>query len=313
MNCENKMEELINCNLSWGEAYTGYIEWLKFAGIYTDATINSRKHLILHFSNYCETKGVLKPAKINKVLVVEYFKAKKIKLSTRSTQQRLLSHFVNYLENNYVVIENPVELIEYPKIRRKERIIPTNDEIRKLYDLIEKNECDEIKLRDKIMVDLLLSPALRIAELVNIKVGDIQFSEAKIIITRKGGHQQAVPVPEATLNDIADLLGERINQRNTPLFLRSKRYNGELTGLGIRGAQKIIHKYALASFDLDKSSYGPHLLRHKGATELAKNTSMPDVQRILGHKDITTTMIYQHPDTASMARAINQVSRDLKN
>lgn len=306
------MEELINSDLSWIEACTGYVEWLKFSGTYTDATINSRKHLISNFTKYCEGKGVIKPAKINKVLIVEYFKAKKIRLSTRSIQQRLLSHFVNYLENNYVIIENPVELLEYPKIRRKERIIPTNDEIKKLYVLIEKNKCEEIKLRDKIMVDLLLSPALRITELVNIKVCDIHFSESAILITRKGGNQQKVPIPEATLNDIAELLGERINQRNAPLFLRSKKYNGELTGLGVRGAQKIINKYALASFDLDKSSYGPHLLRHKGATELAKNTSMTDVQKILGHKDITTTMIYQHPDTVSMARAINQVSLDLK-
>ena len=306
------MEELVNSDLSWADAYTGYIDWLVFSGIYTDATINSRKHLVMNFVNYCEAKGITKPAKINKVLIVEYFKSKKIKLSTRSIQQRLLSHFVNYLESNFVLIENPVELIEYPKIRRTERIIPTNEEIRKLYELIMKNESDEIKLRDKIMVDLLLSPALRIKELVNIKVGDIRFSEKTIIITRKGGNQQQVPVPDATLNDIVEFLGERISQHNTPLFLRSKKYNGEFSGLGIRGAQKIIRKYSIACFVLDKSSYGPHLLRHKGATELAKNTSMPDVQRILGHKDITTTMIYQHPDTASMARAINQVSQDLK-
>ncbi len=302
------MKELNNENWTWQEALYKYEDDLYASGRHASSTIKIRLNLLQKVVSFANKKGVNKPSDLNKTLIVEYFKSRKLANSTKLTQKRFISHFVDFLESNFVVLENVAELIPSPKVHSKERIIPTQSELEILYKNILAKKEPRIMLRDLAIVDLLINPGLRISELVKLKIKDVFFEEQKILVTRKGGSEVMLPVQDRTLDRIKKMLNYRQNKENNDaLFVASRRVEGREKGLGVRGAQKLIRKYMLGSFELNKRSYGPHLLRHTGGTMLHKNgVDIVTIQKLFGHKNIETTMIYQHTEFEDLQRAVKK-------
>lgn len=300
------MDELINTHWSWEESLQTYEENLRNTGRHAESTIRVRLNLLKKIADFGRKKGVVRPAMSSKTFLQEYFRSRKLSNSTRITQKRFVSHFFDFLEEEFVVIENPAALIPSPKAYKKERIIPNTQEIQKLYSDVLENKNPAILARDLVIIDLLINPALRVSELVALKIADVFFQEKQILVTRKGGNQQLLPIPSHTLGHIREMLSYRSDYSdNDSLLITAKRYRGRIRPLGIRGAQKIVEKYMLANFKLNKLSYGPHLLRHTGGTRMCKNgIDLATVQQILGHRQIQTTMIYQHTDFEDMQAAV---------
>jgi site-specific recombinase XerD len=300
------MQELINVHWTWREALTDYEETLRFSGRHADSTIRVRLNLLEKIADFGKAKGVEKPADINKVFLQEYFKSRKLAKSTRATQLRFISHFIDHLEENYVVIENCAHLIPTPKVPEKVKKIPNEHEISELYDSIFKHKKPAVLARDLVIVDLLLNPGLRVSELVGLKIRDVDLNEKLILITRKGGKEQELPIPEHAVDHIKEMLSYRPDYGDDDsLIVAQRRVKGKYQGLGIRGAQKLLSKHMLASFKLNKNSYGPHLLRHTGGTFLRRQgVDLATIQELFGHRDIKTTMIYQHTDLEDLQVAV---------
>lgn len=259
------MNELVNNNWTWDEALESYQKNLLESGQHANSTIKMRLYLLSALASYAVKRGVEKPSQSSKTLLQEYFKSRNLSNSTKLTQKRYLTHFYEFLEENYVVIDNYAHLIPTPKTYKKERIIPNKEEIRLLYKSIFENKNPAILTRDLVIMDLLLNPAIRVSELVALRIKDVFFEEKQILVTRKGGHQQLLPVKEETIENIQEMLEYRPPYEiNDHLFITAKKYNGKIRPLGVRGAQKIVEKYMLKNFKLNKLSYGPHLLRHAG-------------------------------------------------
>jgi site-specific recombinase XerD len=300
------MNELINSDWTWEEALSNYKDEIDESGRHANSTIRMRFNLLNKVVEYAKKRGVERPSQSSKTLLQEYFKSRSLASSTKVTQKRFLAHFYEFLEENYVVIDNYANLLPTPKVYKKERIIPNKDEIQNIYNDVFTKKNPAILTRDLVIIDLLINPAIRISELVALRIQDVFFEEKQILVTRKGGHQQLLPVKIETLDNIKEMLEYRTTYEiSDSLFITAKRYNGMVRALGVRGAQKIVEKYMLKNFKLNKLSYGPHLLRHAGGTMMCRNgADLPTVQSILGHRNIQTTMIYQHTDNEQRRKAI---------
>lgn len=301
------MDELNNSDWTWQHALEQYRDELEWSGQHSPSTIRVRCNLLNRIGDFAIKRGVHLPGESNKTLLQEYFKTKKLTRNSKITQIRFLVHFFDYLESNYVVVDNCARLLPTPKYKKKERIIPSKDEIRDVYSAILEHRNPAILLRDLIIFDLLTTPAIRVSELANLRVQDVFFDKQQIRITRKGGDEQLLPVKKETLDNIEEMLDLRgTYDLKDRLLTSAKRYNGKVRGLSIRGVQHIVSKYNLENLKLNKHSYGPHLLRHFGATEMCKKgVDLPTVQQILNHKNIETTMIYQHPGEKEKRAAID--------
>ena len=302
------MDDLINRHWTWKEALEKYREELHDSGRHAESTIKMRINLLEKVASFALKRGVKTPSESSKTFLQEYFKSRTLANSTRVTQKRYLAHFYEFLEEHYVVIDNIANLLPTPKIYKKERIIPSNDEIRSVYSSVFEKKNPAIISRDLVILDLLLNPAIRVSELVALRVQDVFFEDRLILVTRKGGHQQMLPVKDETLEHIMEMLEYRQSyEQSDSLFITAKRYKGKIRPLGVRGAQKIVAQYLLRNCKLNKLSYGPHLLRHAGGTMMCRNgADLPTVQSILGHKRIETTMIYQHTDDEQRRKAIER-------
>lgn len=302
------MDELINSLWTWDEALEKYRDDLIDSGRHAASTVRMRLNLLEKVATFAGKRGVARPGEASKTLLQEYFKSRNLANSTRVTQKRYMAHFYEFLEANYVVIENIANLLPTPKTYTKERIIPGSDEIQSVYNSVFEKQNPAIIARDLVILDLLINPALRVSELVALRVQDVFFKDRRILITRKGGHQQLLPVKAETLEHIKEMLEYReCYEQSDSLFITAKKYNGRVRPLGVRGAQKIVEQYMLKNFKLNKLSYGPHLLRHAGGTMMCRNgADLPTVQSILGHKRIETTMIYQHTDDEQRRKAIDR-------
>ena len=201
-------------------------------------------------------------------------------------------HF--YLFDNNIVEKDVSEKIHRPKSINKLPSVLNVEEINQIIDSIELNR--PIDYRDKAIILIMYSSGLRISEVVNIKLTDLNVNESFISVIGKGNKQRIIPVANKTMNFIKSYIENfRIK------FLKKTNSRGYLF-LNNRGTRisrvsiwKIIKKHTLA---LHNDNITPHVFRHSFATHLIEGgADLRAVQMMLGHSDISTTQIYTHLDT----------------
>ena len=231
-------------------------------------TANER---LLKFSNKS-------PEKIERDDVKSFMAANLTNQSSSSTIVFLSA--IRYAFSN--ILGNDITLrIKRPKKERKIPIVLTKDEIRNLIEAIENK-------KSKLMVSLLYACGMRVSELINLKVQDLNFEE-KIGHVRqgKGKKDRIFNIPDTLLNRLRKQTEQQIENKEEYLFTGSK---GRLSS---RNIQKIVNKSAIKAGI--KKSVHPHTLRHSFATHLLEsNTNIRNIQELLGHADLNTTQIYTH-------------------
>ena len=226
-------------------------------------------------------------------------------LNARS-QARILSglkSFFNYLIFEDYRTDNPMELIETPRIGRKLPDTLSLEEIDALIAAIDLSKPEGE--RNRAMLETLYGCGLRVSELVTLKISDLFFDEDFIKITGKGNKQRFVPIANSTKkyidiyrNTIRNHLQISKNHEDT-LFLN--RRGKQLT----RAMIFTIIKNLAFEINLQKN-ISPHTLRHSFATHLLENgADLRSIQIMLGHESITTTEIYVHLDKKHLSQIIN--------
>lgn len=227
--------------------------------------------------------------KITKETVRLYFlKQKNNNISNRTLGRyysSLNSFFIYSIEHEYIDV-NPLKFIDYPKYTKKIPEYIYDSQLEKL--LNEKtSENVEIELRNKLIIHLLLDTGVRVSELVNIKVHDIDVEERIIKVFGKGSKERFVFFTSKTKELLINYLIKRKEKAITDNLLIN--YKGEK--LTERSVQKII-KLVGEKIGLD---IHPHLLRHTFATDLLnKGADIRMIQELLGHENLDTTQIYTH-------------------
>ncbi len=205
--------------------------------------------------------------------------------------------FFRFLLARKVLSSNPAENLSIPRI---EKYLPETLDTTTIERLLESvNEADALGLRDRAILELLYASGLRISELCNIRLENLDLEEGMVRVTGKGNKTRLVPVGSAARS----ALGRYLDIERPKLV--SRRTGAEIF-LSVRGRKltpqrvwQLLKRYA-ARAGLAANVY-PHLLRHSFATHLlAGGADLRIIQEMLGHADISTTQIYTHVDSSHL-------------
>ena len=227
--------------------------------------------------------------KVDEKKIREYLEFLSKKYSKNSTIRKIIAlrNFFRFLIKNKKILKNPFEYILTPK---KEKRIPgvlTENEVKTLLDSI---PCDNFfSLRDRVIMELLYSSGIRVNELVNLNINDVDFFNEEIKVTGKGNKERIVPVGSVAINFLQKYVKELKNKTNTKILFINKN-KGRLT---TRAVEMIVKSYAKKAGILKRVT--PHTLRHSFATHLLdRGADLRSVQELLGHSNLSTTQIYTH-------------------
>ena len=203
-----------------------------------------------------------------------------------------LRGFYKFLANEGIVSKNVFSLVNGPK---KEKKLPRYFEYNELEELF--NVCDDTPMgqRDLLILEMLYGTGVRVGELVNIKVKDIDLSSKSILILGKGNKERIVTYGEYCEEALVTYLNDgyhRLNVLNEDYLFLNKN-GGVITERGVRYVlEQIIKKTSL------NKNISPHMLRHSFATHLLnEGCDLITVQKLLGHESIKATQIYTHVTT----------------
>lgn len=214
-----------------------------------------------------------------------------------STQARVISGlkaFFSFLQLEEVILDDPSELLEAPRLSRTLPDTLNTHEIDALIDAIDASKPEG--MRNKAIVEVLYGCGLRVSELVNLKISDVHEDSEFIKIIGKGKKERLIPIGNKALKLINIYLNEvRVHLQIKKGFENYVFLNRTGTSLSRISVFTIIK--SLAEKTGLKKSISPHTFRHSFATHLIEGgADLRAVQEMLGHSSITTTEIYTHLD-----------------
>ena len=259
-----------------------FLDYLKFEKGFSDYTVKSYETDLKEFYDFALDKD------INIELVREYLrKLYEDKYSNRSISRKVssLKSYFKYLESEGIIKDNFMRLISNPKIEKTLPNYLNYDDLEKLLNFPDRS--NKYGLRDALILEMLYSSGVRVSELANMRLSDIDFNERKILIFGKGSKERYVYYG----SKCADLLDKylKIDHRDSPYLLIGKRKE-KLNEREIRAIVTDTAKKAGISVHVT-----PHTLRHTYATHmLNEGADLKSVGDLLGHESLSTTQIYTH-------------------
>lgn len=221
---------------------------------------------------------------------LSYMYNKKYSSKTISRHISSLRSFYKYMIKENYIVKNPMTLISNPKQESKLPHFLYYNELETILNIPDKST--PLGQRDSVILELLYSTGIRVSELVNIKLKDINLSTRKIRILGKGNKERIVLYGEYLKN----LLDIYLNDGREKLVKNNQEYlvlNKNGSGLTTRGVRVIIDNI-LKKGEID-FHISPHVLRHTFATHmLDSGADLKSVQELLGHENLSTTQIYTH-------------------
>ena len=292
--------------MSWTNFIKNYQSYLKIERGLSKNTVDNYSFDIERLCLFLqENKIEVSPLKISEETLQQFIYFISSQVNARS-QARIISglkSFFSYLIFEDYRADNPLELIESPKIGRKLPDTLSIDEIDNLISAIDlsTNEGE----RNRAMLEMLYGCGLRVSELVSLKISDLFFEEGFIKVTGKGNKQRFVPVGELAQKYI------QIYRDTVRVHLTIKKGHEDTLFLNRRGSQLTramiftIIKNLAVEIGLNKK-ISPHTFRHSFATHLLENgADLRSIQLMLGHESITTTEVYLHLDRTFLTEVVN--------
>jgi len=211
-----------------------------------------------------------------------------------------LNNLFAYILHNKGITNNPVELVNTPKIGSKLPEVLDVDTVNRLLNISAESE---IAIRDKAIIELFYSSGLRLSELSNLFWFNIDFEQALVTVIGKGNKQRLVPVGNQALLALQHWrpIGKLWDVATTGHVFISKR-GGQFKQRSIQARIK----YWAQRQGLWERVY-PHLLRHSFASHVLESSgNLRAVQEMLGHADISTTQIYTHLNFQHLAKVYDK-------
>lgn len=226
-------------------------------------------------------------------------------LSNRSIGRQVttLRGFFGFLVDEGAIASNPAELLVAPKIGSS---LPKYLDYSTVDQVLHSPPTDSATgLRDRAMLDLLYATGLRVSELIQLRVSDLDDLAGTVRVIGKGNKQRLVPVGREALQSIERY---RIHQLPSLLKGRISPYlfvTARGTRMTRQGFWKLLRVHGKSAGVFSKLS--PHVLRHTFATHLLEGgADLRSVQTMLGHADIGTTQIYTHVMRSRLRQTVDQ-------
>ena len=273
-----------------------YLEYLKYQKNYSDYTVLSYKNDILEFIDYLSREELdFKTIEYSDIrFYLMYLKDEKH--DDNSSVSRKLSSLrglYKYMANEGIVKTNVFSLVNAPKKSKKLPRYFEYNELEELFKVPDTNT--SLGQRDLLLLEMLYATGVRVGELVNIKVKDIDIGRRNIIILGKGNKERFVTYGEYCEDILKRYLNDGyilLNKTGSDyLFLNNN--GGNLTERGVRYIlDELIKKTSI------NKKISPHMIRHSFATHLLnEGCDLLTVQKLLGHESIKATQVYTHVTT----------------
>jgi integrase/recombinase XerD len=292
--------EVYSCSIKGGDfildrLISDFIEYLQVErGLSANTLVayeGDLKKLIRYLREQQQLLGIEQCDKHMLSAYIYYLKKNRESPASIARQQASLRSFFKFLCQENRIQTDPTIYLETPKLAKKLPHVLNEEEIDRL--LQTPNGLDPLELRDKAMLELIYATGMRVSELVNLKIAQVNMDLAYVRCMGKGSKERIIPV-----GDLAYESMQRYLAKGRPFLLKnplekSLFLNHHGRGMTRQGFWKIIKKRAQeASIDKEIT---PHTLRHSFATHLlAHGADLRSVQELLGHADIATTQIYTH-------------------
>ena len=257
-------------------------------------TLAAYRRDIARFFEYLKSRHIPSIQRVTRQIIDSFMLSEKDRgLSASSISRGLacLKSFFKFLVNENKVKEDVTGIIESPKLWKK---LPDALSLGEVELLLKGPNVREIAgRRDKAALELMYATGMRVSEIINLKMDDVNMGVGFVKCFGKGGKERIVPFGRLAKESISQYL-----DKSRPELLRKKVSNFLfLTRLGKPMSRqsfwKIIKKYAKA--ENIKKNITPHTLRHSFATHvLERGADLRILQEMLGHADISTTQIYTH-------------------
>ncbi|MGM0420072.1 MAG: site-specific tyrosine recombinase/integron integrase [Bacillota bacterium] len=304
-------------NIHFQEAVNRFEKHLLVERGYSELTIKEYNHDFTLFLEYLQDKHDFAenfPVKeIEKHQIVDFLGdiiiIKENSPATRNRKLYSLRSFFKFLVRNELIDSSPAASIQASKTeQRAEPIYLKINEATKYIRAIENSDCD-YKIRDLAIIKLFLYAGLRISELVNLDLSDLDFDEEAVKFYGKGNKERYVPLH----NDVIETILEYLPVRDS-IEIKEKKDEDALflsnqgKRISVRTIQLFVKKYAKMAGIRKASKITPHKLRHTFATSLYHQTKdLKVLQDLLGHASISTTQIYTHTDAQQKRDAIDEL------
>ena len=271
-----------------------FFDFLRFEKHLSINTLTSYKRDLLIFKQFLQQKNIKNFMQLSHEEIL-IFLEDLFKNYSETSISRLLSSirtFYKFLLRENIYIKNPFIEVKNPKKPKKLIEILNESEVKNFLEKLPYST--KLELRNKAMFELLYSSGLRVSELANLKLSDIDYEEKLIRCIGKGNKERIVPVSDIAMQFLESYIKTARFKMQSKKSLKSNEFvflNKNGNKLTRQGFWKILKKYE-KEFNLNKNIY-PHLFRHSYATHmLERGADLRVVQELLGHSSISTTEIY---------------------
>jgi len=281
-----------------------YLDYLENQKQYSVNTIDAYARDINMFFKFMVNEGYdIKT--VDQVLIRNFLREQtENDKSKRSNQRRIIAlrKFYDWLLKKEYVDTNPFKLISSPKPDKKLPEVLFDEEVNKLLEENGKRE-DKFAKRDQAIIELFYASGLRLSELSNLTLQQVNFRQRIIRVVGKGNKERIVPFTMRCADCLRDYIDNCRNAifeekaiKNPTSYLFINKDGNHITPRGI--------EYILTSIEKKTGVYvklHPHMLRHSFATHLLnKGADLRTIQELLGHSSLSTTQIYTHVSTSEM-------------
>ncbi len=276
--------------ISIEDAIEEFLRYLLIDKGYSNNTIESYKMDLDKFKEFNKGKNISDISNNDLKKYVKWLKENKLNEKSISRNISCLRSFYKFLVIEKYTKNNTADSVYLPKIKK---MLPTTLTEEEVINLLDIDLIDCFSYRNKAMLEVMYATGMRVSELVNLKLNDIDLSQDIIRVFGKGSKDRVVPIGDYAKKYLTIYLKD---YRSSML----KKYNNDYVFLNNHGSKmtrqgffKIIKK--LASEKGIKKELSPHTIRHSFASHLLKyGADLRTIQELLGHSDISTTQIYTH-------------------
>lgn len=260
-----------------------YLEYLELEKGLSQNTIDAYRRDLSDFARDNDDIALIDRVRINSH--IRSLREKKLAPTSIIRKVASLRGFFKWASSAGIINKNPASTLEQPKTPQR---LPKVISIKEIEEMLHNN----LTPLEHVIMELLYSCGLRVSELVNLKITDIDLSSKYVRCFGKGSKERLIPMGEKAKNVVKEYMPER--------DLLIKKYNLNTKRLLILETGRLITRQDVYTFihnqgKLIHKNISPHTLRHSFATHLLENgADLRVVQELLGHSDVSTTQLYTH-------------------
>lgn len=283
---------------AWSDPVTKYFAHLRYEKHYSEHTLGQYQRQLLQAQHFfADThSGWLELQADDVRRFAMSLRAKGLNPRTINLKLSCLRAFFRYLKSFQQCEENPALYVKGPKF---DKPLPRNLDVDQMHQLLEINDDDPLATRDKAIMELLYSCGLRISELINANLNNLDLAQKEIRVIGKGNKERIVPIGSAAVAALEKWLSLRpmfANEDEPALFVSSRKQR-----ISVRHVRERIRQWGVKQGI--SAQVHPHKLRHSFASHILESSGdLRAVQELLGHSSLSATQVYTHLDFQHLAK-----------